>query len=154
MLSLGNLATWTVSFLAGPGFRVVEGGEVTWSGSDGGLLPMVPVFAALPQPGEFPWFVALSVLVVVAVGAFVARRALGEVARLSRLRTKLAVSAAACVTTALAVGLLDVVAGGSVGQFRLSGVGAPAGSLVIALFLELFAGALVVVLRDAWRLRR
>ena len=33
-----------------------------------------------------------SVLVVVAVGAFVARRALAEVARLSRLRTKLAVA--------------------------------------------------------------
>ena len=154
VLSSGNLATWAVSFLAGPGFRVVEGGAVTWSGADGGLLPMVPVFAALPQPGEFPWFVALSVLVVVAVGALVARRALGAVARLSRVRTKLAVCATACATTALVVGLLDVVAGGSVGQFRLSAVGAPAGSLALALFLELSAGALVVVLRDAWRLRR
>lgn len=154
VLSLGNLATWAVSFLAGPGFRVVEGGSVTWSGSDGGLLPMVPVFAALPRPGAFPWFVGLSVLVVVGVGAFVARRALGEVARLSRLGTKLAVTAVACLTTALVLGLLDVVAGGSVGQFRLAGVGVPAGSLVLALFLELFAGALVVVLRDAWKLRR
>ena len=143
-----------MSFLAGPGFRVVDGGAVTWSGSDGGLLPMVPVLAALPQPGAFPWFTALSVLAVVVVGAVVARRALREVARLSRVRTKLAVTAAACLTAALAIGLLDVVAGGSVGQFRLSSVGAPAGSLVLALFLELFAGALVVVLRDAWRLRR
>ena len=50
--------------------------------------------------------------------------------------------------------MLDVVAGGSVGQFRLSSVGAPAGSLVLALVLELGLGALVVVLRDAWRLRR
>ena len=154
VLSLGNLATWAVSFLAGPGFRVVEGGAVTWSGSDGGLLPMVPVLAALPQPGAFPWFTALSALAVVAVGALVARRALREVARLSRVRTKLAVAASACVTTAVAIGLLDVVAGGSVGQFRLSSVGAPAGSLVLALILELGLGALVVVLRDAWRLRR
>lgn len=154
VLSLGNLATWAVSFLAGPGFRVVEGGAVTWSGSEGGLLPMVPVLAALPRPGAFPWFTALSVLVVVAVGAFVARRALGEVARLSRLRTKLLVSGVACLTTALVIGLLDVLAGGSVGQFRLSAVGAPSGSVVLALFLELFLGALIVVLRDAWRLRR
>lgn len=154
VLSLGNLATWAVSFMAGPGFRVVEGGAVTWSGSDGGLLPMVPVLAALPRPGAFPWFTGLCVLVVVAVGAVVARRALGEVARLSRLRTKLLVSGVACLTTALVIGLLDVLAGGSVGQFRLSAVGAPAGSLVLALFLELSAGALVVVLRDAWRLRR
>ena len=113
--ALPNLALWVVSFLAGPGFRVVEGGPVTWSGSEGGLLPMVPVLAALPQPGDFPWFTALSVLVVVAVGAFVARRALAEVARLSRLRTKLAVALSACTVTALALAALDLVAGGSVG---------------------------------------
>jgi hypothetical protein len=154
VLSLGNLATWAVAFMAGPGFRVVEGGAVTWSGSDGGLLPMVPVLAALPEPGPFPWVATLSVLVVVAVGAWVARRALGEIARLSRLRTKVMVSAVACLTSALVLGLLDVVAGGSVGQFRLSAVGVPAVPLVLALFAGLFVGALLVVLRDAWKLRR
>jgi hypothetical protein len=154
LLSLGNLATWAVGFMAGPGFRVVEGGSVTWSGSDGGLLPMVPVLAALPQPGPFPWVASLSVLVVVAVGAFVARRALGEIARLSRLRNKVMVSALACLTTALVLGVLDVVAGGSVGHFRLSAVGVPAVPLVVAVFLGLFAGALLVVVRDAWKLRR
>ena len=135
--SLPNLALWAVSFMAGPGFRVVEGGSVTWSGSEGGLLPMVPVLAALPQPGAFPWFTAGSVLVVVAVGAYVARRALGQVARLSRLRTKLAVALAACTVTALTLTALDLVAGGSLGQFRLSGVGAPAGRLFLALLVEL-----------------
>jgi hypothetical protein len=152
--SLPNLALWAVSFIAGPGFRVVEGGSVTWSGSKGGLLPMVPVLAALPQPGAFPWFTALSVLVVVAVGGFVARRALAQVARLSRLRTKLAVALAACTVTALAIAVLDLVAGGSLGQFRLSAVGAPTGRLFLALFFELGLGAVVVVARDAWKLRR
>ena len=152
--SLPNLALWAVSFMAGPGFRVVEGGSVSWSGSKGGLLPMVPVLAALPQPGDFPWFTVLSVLVVVGVGAFVARRALAEVARLSRLRTKLAVALSACVVTALTLAVLDVVAGGSAGQFRLSAVGAPTGRLFLALLVELGIGALVVVVRDAWRLRR
>ena len=56
VVALPNLALWAVSFMAGPGFRVVEGGSVSWSGSRGGLLPMVPVLAALPQPGPFPWF--------------------------------------------------------------------------------------------------
>jgi integral membrane sensor domain MASE1 len=115
---------------------------------------MVPVLAALPQPGAFPWFTAASVLVVVAVGAFVARRALAEVARLSRLRTKLAVAWSACAVAALALAVLDLVAGGSAGQFRLSAVGAPTGRLFLALLVELSLGALVVVLRDAWRLRR
>ncbi len=154
VLALPNLALWAVSFLAGPGFQVVDGSDVTWSGAESGLLPMVPVLAALPQPGAFPWFAALSSLGVVVVGGLVARRALAEVARLSRLRTKLAVAASACLTTALSLGALDVIAGGSVGQFRLSSVGAPAGWLVLTLLAELLLGAVVVVVRDAWRLRR
>lgn len=153
-LSLPNLALWAVSFLAGPGFEVVEGGAVSWSGSEGGLLPMVPVLAALPRPGAFPWVTALSALVVVAVGAVVARRALEEVARLSRLRTKLAVSTVGCATTAALLGGLDVLGGGSAGQFRLSDVGVPTASFVGAVFGWMMLGALVVVLRDAWRLRR
>ncbi len=152
--SLPNLALWVVSFLAGPGFRVVEGGTVTWSGADSGLMPMAPVLAALPQPQAFPWFTALSGLVVVVVGGLVARRALAQVARLSRLRTKLGVALAGCVTTAVVLCALDVLGGGSLGQFRLSGVGAPALRLFVALVAELWVGALVVVLRDAWRLRR
>ena len=152
--ALPNLALWAVSFLAGPGFRVVEGGSVGWAGSDGGLLPMVPVLAALPEPGTFPWFTPLASVAVVVVGGLVARRALAQVARLSRLRTKLSVALSACVTTAVLLGALDAVAGGSVGEFRLAGVGAPAGWLVLTLLAELSAGALLVVLRDAWRLRR
>ncbi|HQW73119.1 MAG TPA: DUF6350 family protein [Ornithinibacter sp.] len=151
---LPNIAVWVISFLAGPGFQVVEGGAVTWSGSEGGLLPMVPVLAALPQPGAFPWFVALSVLLVVGVGSFIGRRALREVARLSRLRTKAAAALSACAVTAVVVVALDLVAGGAAGQFRLSAVGAPDLSLFVALFLELSLGALVAVLRDAWTLRR
>ena len=152
--ALPNLALWAVSFVAGPGFQVVDGSSVTWAGAESGLLPMVPVLAALPQPGPFAWFAAVSSLGVVVVGGLVARRALAEVARLSRLRTKLAVAASACLTTALALGALDVLAGGSVGQFRLSSVGVPAGWLVLALLAELLLGAVVVVMRDAWRLRR
>ena len=154
VMALPNLALWAVSFVAGPGFQVVDGSSVTWAGAESGLLPMVPVLAALPQPGAFAWFAAVSSLGVVAVGGLVARRALAEVARLSRLRTKLAVAASACLTTALALGALDVLAGGSVGQFRLSSVGVPAGWLVLALLAELLLGAVVVVMRDAWRLRR
>lgn len=153
-LSVPNLALWAVSFLAGPGFSVVEGGAVTWSGSEGGLLPMVPVLAALPQPGRFPWVTAGSALLVVAVGAWVARRALGEVARLSRLRTKLTVATVACATTSLVLAALDVLGGGSAGQFRLSDVGVPTGAFVLAVFGWMMLGAVGVVARDAWRLRR
>ncbi|WP_223179082.1 DUF6350 family protein [Phycicoccus endophyticus] len=152
---LANLGLWVVSFVAGPGFSVVQGASVTWDGVESGLLPMLPVLAALPQPGRFPGLVALAcVLVVVACGAWVGHRAVRRLARLARLRSKLAVALSACATAALALGALDVLGGGSLGQFRLSSVGAPAGRLVLAVFAELALGAVCYVLRDAWRLRR
>lgn len=152
---LPNLATWVVSFLAGPGFTVVDGASISWDGAESGLLPLVPVLAALPQPGRFPGLVGVvCVLLLVAVGAWVGRRAVATVARLSRLRTKLAVAVSACATTAVALGLLDLLGGGSLGQFRLSSIGAPATELTLVLFGELLVGAVGYVLRDAWRLRR
>ena len=116
---------------------------------------MVPVLAALPQPGAFPWFTSLSVLVVVAVGAFVARRALrrgrpavpaaheggrGPV-RLRHHGTRPGV-------------VLDLLAGGVGRPVPALRGGRPDATLFLALLVELSVGALVVVLRDAWRLRR
>ncbi len=152
--ALPNLALWAVSFLAGPGFQVVDGATTSWGGSTGGLMPLVPVLAGLPQPRSFPWFTPLCVLVVVGVGAWVGRRSLDAVARLSRLRTKASVAAAACLVCAVTIGALDALAGGSLGQYRLASVGAPAALLTMALFVELLVGALATVVRDAWRLRR
>jgi hypothetical protein len=150
-----NLALWVVSLLAGPGFQVVDGATISWSGAESGLLPMVPVFAALPQPGPFPVATAaVAVLALVLVGVFVGRRAVRTVARLSRLRSKLAVATLSCAVTATAVGVLDAVGGGSLGEFRLASVGAPALTLALSLFGWLLLGAVLAVLHDAWRLRR
>ncbi len=152
---LANLGIWVVSFVAGPGFSVVAGATVTWDGVESGLLPLVPVLGALPQPGRFPGVVGVACVVLLLVaGAWIARRALRTVARLSRLRTKLAVAVSACATTAATLGLLDVLGGGSLGQFRLSSIGAPALQLTLVVFAELLVGAVLYVLRDAWRLRR
>lgn len=149
-----NLGMWAVSFLAGPGFQVVDGASTTWSGSRGGLLPLVPVFAALPQPGDFPALVAAMVLVPVLAGAYAGHRAVRSVARLSSVRTKLEVALAAAVTAALALGLVDLFAGGAMGTSQLAAMGAPAGWLTLALALELGVGAALAALVDSWRLRR
>ncbi|MGL4176930.1 MAG: cell division protein PerM [Dermatophilaceae bacterium] len=155
LAALPNLGLWAVSFLAGPGFQVVDGATVSWAGAESGLLPMVPVLAALPQPGPMPWVVPpVSILVVLGAGAWVGRRALGTLARLSRMRSKLFATATACATTAGALGLLDLLAGGAIGRFRLAEIGPDAGALTGILFLELLAGAMLVVVRDVWRLRR
>ncbi len=152
--SLPNLALWAVSFLAGPGFQVVDGARTTLTGSQGGLLPIVPVLAALPKPGGFPVVTLALVLVPVIVGGQVGRRALGSVARLSSLRAKASVATTSAVLTAAGVGLLDAFAGGRLGTYKLSQVGAPALALAGALAVELTIGALAVVAWDAWRLRR
>ncbi|MEO5980876.1 MAG: DUF6350 family protein [Pedococcus sp.] len=154
LLVLPNLGLWAVSFMAGTGFSAVEGASATWTGSRTSLLPMVPVFGALPEPGAFPGWLPAVVLVPVAIGAFVGWRALRSVARLSTERTKLTVAGVGVVVAAGLVGLLDLLGGASLGQARLSCIGAPAGAMAIALLVELAVGAGLVLAWDRWKLRR
>lgn len=154
LLYLPNLALWAVSFTAGSGFQVVAGAPTTWHGAEAGLMPMVPVFAALPSPGPFPWLVRAVVLLPLVVGVLIGRWSLQSVARLSRLRTKAAVAATAAVVAALLLGAADVFAGGALGGYRLSDLGAPALSMTGLLAAELLLGALAMVVFDVWRLRR
>ena len=149
---LPNLGIWGLSFLAGPGYTLAEGSTVSLGGATGSVLPMIPVYAASPQPGGFPGLVVLVVLVPVVLGTRIGLWALASVPRLARTRTKLGVAAGAGALTAVLVGATDAVAGGSLGGFRLSAVGAPAHWLVVALAVELAAGALLAVLWDTWRL--
>lgn len=154
LLALPNLALWAVSWLAGPGFSVSLGADTTWAESQTSLLPMVPVLAAHPDPGAFPWVVRVVVLVPVVVGAWVARDALRGVSRLSRTSTKASAVAAAVAVTAVTLGVLDAVGGGSLGTDRLADIGAPGLRLVLALLASMGVGALLVLARDWWRLRR
>lgn len=151
---LPNLGIWALSFAAGPGFSTTGGAMTTWSGAEAGVMPMVPVLAAQPQPGDLPWITHLLVLLPIGVGAWVARETLARVPRLAATQTKLGAVSAAVAVAALAVALLDIVAGGALGAVRLSDLGAPAGWLAVALVAELGLGAALVFARDWWALRR
>ncbi|CCH78025.1 conserved membrane hypothetical protein [Nostocoides japonicum T1-X7] len=154
LLYLPNLALWVISFAAGSGFQIVAGAPTTWSGSRAGLMPMIPVFAALPSPGGFSVVMAVVILIPLGAGVLVGVRSLRTVSRLSSLRTKAAVAATAAVLTALTLGALDGLAGGSLGAYRLADLGAPALMMTGLLALELLVGALGTVLWDVWRLHR
>lgn len=154
LLALPNLALWAVSWLAGSGFSVSLGADTTWRESQTSLLPMVPVLAAHPDPGAFPWVVRAVVLVPVAVGAWVARDALRGLPRLSRTSTKASAVASAVGVAAVTLGLLDALGGGSLGADRLADIGAPALRMVLALIVTLGIGAAVMLARAWWRLRR
>ena len=149
-----NLGIWALSFAAGPGFSTSGGAMTTWSGAEAGLLPMVPVLAAQPQPGALPWVAHLLVLLPIGAGAWMARRSLTCVPRLAATRTKVTVVASTVVIAALVVVVLDALAGGSLGAVRLGDLGAPALPLLFALTSELALGALLVLARDWWVLRR
>lgn len=75
-------------------------------------------------------------------------------ARLSSVRTKLEVALAAALTAALALGLVDLFAGGAMGTSHLADMGVPAGWFVLALAFEFSVGAVLAALLDSWRLRR
>jgi hypothetical protein len=154
VLCLPNVGLWAVSFVAGTGFSVVEGASTTWTGSRSGLMPMVPALGALPDPGAFPGWLPALALLPVGVGALIGWRSLRSLALLSTTRTKLLVTGTAVALAAGAVGLLDAVAGGSLGGARLSDIGAPAGPMALALLAEFGVGAAMVLAWDRWRLRR
>lgn len=153
-LTLPNLAIWALSWMAGPGYSVSLGAQTTWTEAQSSLMPMVPVLAAGPEPGPLPWLTRLAVLVPVLVGAWIARHTLSRLSRLASTRTKLSASAWAVTLAAALLALLDAVGGGSLGADRLADIGAPAPALFGVLLIELGLGALAVIARDWWRLRR
>lgn len=154
LAALPNLGLWAVSFLSGAGFSVVQGAQVTWSGAESGLMPLVPVLGALPPPGPFPGWVAASAAVPVIVGVWIGWRARRSVARLATLRSKAAVSAAAVTLAALGLAGLDALGGGSLGMVKLAHMGAPPHLMAGYLLGEFALGAALVLAWDAWRVRR
>jgi hypothetical protein len=148
---LPNLGLWAVSWLAGPGFTVLDGAPTTWAGGAGGELPLVPVLAALPPPGDFPGWVPVVVLVPVAVGAWVGHRAQRRVPRRAPRKARLTAALWAAGLAAVLLGVLDALAGGPLGTYRLASVGAPAPWLVLALAVEMAVGAVAAVLVEGRR---
>lgn len=116
-----NAALWAGSFAAGPGFTVGAGSHVAPSGTHVGLMPDVPLLAAVPQATGAWWMTALIAVPVLAgalAGLVSTRRhpVFGVDAAAVR-------GAAAGLLGGAAFGLLTAASGGAAGPGRLAHVG-------------------------------
>ena len=112
---LPDLAAWATSWFAGPGFAVGTGTVVSVAHVQLGVLPVVPVFGALPaRPLTSSWAIVVAFAVPVLAGCVVgwrsARRApADDLGLASRLLDALV----AAVTTALLLGRRRLLGGRS-----------------------------------------
>ncbi|MCS0637087.1 DUF6350 family protein [Streptomyces sp. LP05-1] len=120
---LPNAAVWGAAYGLGPGFAVGTGALATPLAVTGTpALPVLPLLAAVPDPGRGSWPHWAAAVVPVAAGAAVARRsartATGWTARGTALVAGLAAVLCGCV-----VAVLAAVAGGPLGTGRLAEFG-------------------------------
>jgi Family of unknown function (DUF6350) len=153
---LPDLAAWATAWFAGPGFAVGSGTLVSAAHVQLGVLPVVPVFGALPgQPLTPSWTVGLALAVPVVAGYVIgwssARRAPTDDLGLgSRLLDALV--AAICAALLLAADV--ALSAGPIGPGRLADVGPNALLVTPFLALGLAVGAMPVAALVSWRRRR
>jgi len=120
-----NAVLYAVAVLLGPGFAIGSGTTVSAFGVTLGLVPGLPLAAALPDRPAVPLGALLGLVVPVlcglVVGAVVARRLDDGVRPLHAAGWALA----AALLLATGMGLAQWMAGGSVGEGGLATIGAP-----------------------------
>lgn len=153
LLYLPDLSVWALSWIAGPGLQVAAGSTVTVTGAAPGLVPMVPVFGALPTEGVYPRWVSFVLLLPVLVGVALGWRSSSQWTRLAAMREKARTALAAAVVATVVVAVLATLGSGSVGVDRLSHLGVPVLALAGAVFGELMMGAGLVLVVELIRCR-
>ncbi len=144
LLMVPNVLVWALGWLAGPGVSVGTV-HIGWDRVTGGDLPLVPVLAALPQPGPLPQTMWLVSLVPVLAGAWLGWRGARSAARLASWWTKAQVALAAALMVTVVVFVLSWLASGGLAPGLLSTIGVEPLRVAGALLTELLVGALVMV---------
>jgi hypothetical protein len=148
-----NAALFAVAYLLGPGFAFGVGTTVSPTAVSLGVVPAVPMLAALPADGPTPaWTGALLAVPVLAAGlgaGFAVRRHAPVAHDLAAVR-----GAAAGVGAGVLVTVLVAVAGGPLGTGRMADVGAPLTEVLVFASGLMGVGGLVGALVGNWRQRR
>jgi hypothetical protein len=119
-----NLVVWAASWLLGPGFALGSGSVVSPLGTQVGLLPALPVLAALPQGVPAVGYAAIVVPVVIgfAVGVLVKPRLAAEGRAVHPLALVLSGLGVGVVAASI-LAVLALWAGGAAGPGRLVDIG-------------------------------
>lgn len=144
LLVLPNLLVWALGWTTGADV-VIGTVQVGWTGTSSGDLPLIPVLAALPEPGPLPPGLWLAAAVPVLAGAWIGLRSIGAASRLASWWAKAQIALSACVMVTLVVLVLSWLAVGGLTPGLLGQVGTAPLLVAGALLVELLAGALVTV---------
>lgn len=150
LLAVPHASVWGGAVLAGPGFGLGAHTSVSLAGSTLGPVPALPVLAALPATGGFPWYAFILLLVPVLGGVLASRYVLSRGASgwHGDARTAAETGAAAGVLWAVLAYLTD----GSAGPGRLAVAGPSPWQVGLAVAGEVAVGVLLVAaIRDLRR---
>jgi len=137
-LWLPNFVVWCAAWLVGAGFALGVGTVVSPVAVNLGMLPSIPIFGAVPQPGSPPSAMTLWLLAPVVAGvaaAWVAVRAQFTHEWLRdqtfRVETGGLVGGATGILTGLVLTVLAAVTRGDFGSVRLVGLGPRLGPMAL-----------------------
>lgn len=142
--ALPNILVWAMGWASGSEVAVGTV-SVGWAESSAGDLPLLPVLAALPEPGTLPPGLWLSVLLPVLAGAWVGFQSSRAAPRLASWWAKAQIALSACVGVTATVLLLSWLALGGLTPGLLSQVGTDPLRVAMLLGLEVLGGALVTL---------
>lgn len=137
------------SYLAGPGFMVGTGTEVSPERVDLGRLPAHPLLAALPESAGAWWQTGLLAMPLLAgaVGGWVAVRRRPAILGLDRIALR---GGLAGSVGGLAFGLCTALATGSIGPGRMQDVGPHVVTTLGVCAVSAAVGGLVAALAHRW----
>lgn len=149
---LPNLALYAGAWLTGAPVQL-GAVQISSTGVQHGVLPMLPVLGAVPEVGPFPFVASLAPIVPVALGVAVGWRAAARHTALSPLTSKVLTATCAAAVCAVLALVLTWLAGASVGPGSLAHIG-PSLLVVPLLLLELAVpAALTAAAQHWWRTR-
>lgn len=155
---LPNLALWGAAWVSGAGLGLGQATLVSPAANTVGLLPSIPVLAAVPPAGATPGAMMLWLTVGLLAGGLAAHCLLARLERRS-LRVDLAAVQGALIGILSGLALTGVVAlsGGDLAPVRLVGLGPRIGVMAVMAPTVLGIGGLLTGAWagvSAWRARR